>query len=237
MSRSSKGFADFFPTAPAVLRARKQSQSPLRNHFQGLQRSPVKAAPSSGERDVAALASKTINGNLNIFSEGLGHDGPETGRIDLSHELGSAASSSSTTSSTSSSNRKQSKIVPSNGTQNPIDLTPLTNLDSSPRTNGMLSPPKRPVDNHFVVAPTPASPSDGSIGKGYSPTESESSQTPQPNRPQARPSRGEIKGYRVIYDPATDKSARSKEKKSREAQYEPFGQDVRVLNYRLTETR
>ncbi|KAL9125152.1 MAG: hypothetical protein Q9217_005600 [Psora testacea] len=225
MSRSSKGFADFFPTAPAVLKARKRSHSPLSSHFQGSQRSPVKTAPSRGESDVVALASKTTMGILNTFSERIAHDEPDTNRIDLVHEIGSAASSSSTGSSIFSSNQRPGKMAPSNGAQTFTDLTPLTNLDSSPRTNGMLSPAKRPADNRFATGPTPASPSDGSIGKGYSPTDSESAQTPQPNGPQARPGRGEVKGYRVIYDPATDKSGKSKEKKSREAQYEPFGQD------------
>ena len=230
MSRSSKGFADFFPTAPAVLKARKKSpSSPSTGLFQVPQRSPAKTAPSRADREVAAPGNKTTNGILHTFSERAAHEEPETNRTDLAHEVGSAASSTSTASSIFSSNQKTGKMAPSNGAQGPTDLTPLTNLDSSPRTNGIVSPKKRPIESRSVAGPIPASPSDDSIGKGYSPTESESGQTPQPSRPQARPGRGEVKGYRVAYDPATDKSGKSKDKKCREIQYEPFGQDVCTL--------
>ncbi|KAL9099943.1 MAG: hypothetical protein Q9163_004625 [Psora crenata] len=225
MSRSSRGFADFFPTAPAVLKARKTSHSPAGSHLQSSQRSPIKTTPSGLASDAAAPANKSKIGNLDTLSERLAHEEPETNRIDLAHEVGSAASSISTASSIFSSNQKPSTMLPCNGGQTFTDLTPLTNLDSSPRTNGMISPPKPPTENRFVTALPPASPFDGSIGKGYSPTESDCCQTPEPSRPQARPGKGVVKGYRVTYDPATDKMGKCKEKKSRETQYEPFGQD------------
>ena len=227
MSRSSKGFADFFPTAPAVLKARKKSRSPINPGHRLSQASPSKAAPVHRESDGVGLISASTNGNLSSFSEKRPiHEDPESSRVDMVHEIGSA-SSTSTTSSIFSSKYISGRFGPNNGPQNPTDLTPLTNIDSSPRANGVLSPAKKSnIHSGTVAGPTPASPSEESVGKGYSPTESESGQTPEPDRPNARPSKGEAKGYRITYDPATDKLGKAKDKKNREAQYEPFGQDV-----------
>ena len=227
MSRSSKGFADFFPTAPAVLKARKKSRSPSNSGHRLSQASPSKGASAHRESDGAGPNSASINGSLtNLPEKRPVHEDPESSRVDLVHEIGSA-SSTSTTSSMFSSKYISGRFGPNNGPQNHTDLTPLTNIDSSPRAIGGLSPAKKlTLDNRMVVGPTPASPSEESVDKGYSPTESESGRTPEPDRPGARPRKGEAKGYRITYDPATDRSGKAKDKKTREAQYEPFGQDV-----------
>lgn len=224
MSRSSKGFADFFPTAPAVLKARKKSGSPSARLHRTSQLSPAKANGLSAENSAAALTGASGNGaprRQSVLEE------PETSRVDLAHEVGSA-SSNSTTSSIFSARYRAGKLAPTNDLPNSTDLTPLTNMDSSPRTNGVLSPAKRnTIESRYASGPTPASPSDESVGKGYPSTDSDSGQSPQSDRPSARPGRGAIKGYRITYDPATDKSAKPKDKRNREAVYEPFGQDVR----------
>ena len=227
MSRSSRGFADFFPTAPAVLKARKKSRSPSASGDRLTQAAPSKAVSVHQESNGTGRVGASPNGSLSSFPERrLIHEDPEPNRVDLVHEVGSA-SSTSTTSSMFSAKYRPGKFGPKNVPQIPTDLTPLTNIDSSPRANSIHSPAKRPVlDSRFVVGPTPASPSDESLGKGYSPTDSETSRTTELDKPSARPGKGEVKGYRITYDPATDRSSKAKDKRNREAQYEPFGHDV-----------
>ena len=235
MSRSSKGFADFFPTAPAVLKARKKSRSPSTSGNHLTQTAPLKAVSVHRESNGAGAISQTLNGSLSSVSERrITQEDPESNRGDLVHEIGSA-SSTSTTSSMFSAKCRSGKSEPKNIPPNPMDLTPLTNIDTSPRANSIHSPAKRPaLDSRFGAGPTPASPSDESLGKGYSPTESESSRSSEPDRPSARPGKGEAKGYRITYDPATDRSSKAKDKRNREAQYEPFGQDVSILEQNST---
>lgn len=226
MSRSSKGFADFFPTAPAVLKARKKSGSPTaRSH--STSQLPPKAHELLTENGAAAVIGASSKGDpAKLTRRESVLEEPEISRVDLAHEVGSA-SSNSTTSSIFSARYRAGKLAPTNEVPNSTDLTPLTNMDSSPRTNGVLSPAKRhTLGSRYALGPTPASPSDESIGKGYSLTDSDSGRTPQPDRPSARAGRGVIKGYRITYDPTTDKSAKPKDKRNREAVYEPFGEDV-----------
>ena len=157
------------------------------------------------------------------------HDEREFSRADIANEIGSA-SSTSTVSSVFSNKQRSSKLAPASSASNLTDLTPLTNMDSSPRTNGMHSPARRPaLEALSALAPTPPSPSIASSGKACSPTESEFGQSHHAKRPQARPGRGKPKGYRITYDPAMDKSGKAKDKRYREAQYEPFEEEVCAL--------
>ncbi|KAG8525444.1 uncharacterized protein KY384_009088 [Bacidia gigantensis] len=224
MSRSSNAFANFFPTAPAVLKARKTSNSPKASSLKTSRRSPAKADPRFWDHERVVATSIGARTERNIVAEQRRRqDEREPSRVDLVHEDGSA-SSTSTASSVFSTNRKTGLSEPSNGTQNPTDLTPLTIMDSSPRTNGMVSPARKPAKSRTVVG-RPASPSEESLDKVYSPIDSEIERTPQPDRLQARPSKGVEKGWRITYDPFTDKSSKSKDKRQKEPQYEAFGKN------------
>ncbi len=232
MSRSSKGLEHFFPSAPRTIQqkrsreTRKRSPSPPDAVSQTASPSVVGNGSSHRESEATPLPYTTSHGQPKKASGPLTHDYHEPTHGDIAHEVGSA-SSTSTTSSVFSANQRAAKMPLSNGVLHSTSLTPLTNIDSSPRTNGIHSPPKRPTqDCHFSRPTSPYGPA-----KGYSPTDSDSSRTPQPARPQARPGKGEVKGYRITYDPSLDKTGKSKEKKGREAQFEPFGQDVCSLSY------
>ena len=230
MSRSSKGFADFFPTAPAVLKAQKKGKSPLNGSSRVARTSSVRADRSPKNTDISPIADRPPHTDLGIAAGQLNaQEEPEAARTDLAHEVGSA-SSTSTVSSMFSNRQKSGATTNVHYSHNLANLTPLTTLDSSPRTNGVLSPAKRPVlDGGFPPEMTSPSPFEQSLEKGYSPTDSESACTPQPSRDRARPSKGEDKGFRIIYDPVTDKSGKAKDKRSRSPHYEAFGRDVGEL--------
>ena len=227
MPRSSSSFANFLPTAPGVLKekARKNSGSPTANNLCASQSSPSKVEPLLKDYDSSAVTSKVVGSDASFTGDHRrAQDDQEASRVELVHEVGSA-SSTSTVSSMFSSKHKASKSAPGSGNYNSTDLTPLTIMDSSPRTNGILSPVKRPASHRFM-GPTPASPSEESLDKGGSMTDSENEQHSEPERIRARPGKGIEKGWRITYDPATDRSSKGKDKRQREPQYEAFGKDV-----------
>ena len=45
----------------------------------------------------------------------------------------------------------------------------------------------------------------------------------------ARPGKGEVKGHKAVYDPDLDKTLKGKEKRSRQVQFSPFGEEVRLI--------
>ena len=45
----------------------------------------------------------------------------------------------------------------------------------------------------------------------------------------ARPGKGEVKGFKAVYDPDLDKSLKGKEKRSRQVQFSPFGEEVCLI--------
>ncbi len=225
MSRSNQNFADFFPTAPSVLQQKRSrpfhtsrdpaSLTPRNNHVADVL---VAESASSSENIKSAnfsTGSKVGSRNAKARED---HDG---GQVDIVHEVGSASSTSTGAESVFSTHQKNSISTLPSGAQKSTSLTPLTNVDSSPRPNGIHSPPKRmPVENMYVLGFSPGSPSAESVSND---TCSNLDRTPQQHRQQARPGRGEIKGHQIVYDPTFD---RDKKKRNREPEFRPFGQEV-----------
>jgi len=244
MSRSSKGFADFFPTAPSVLQQkrskasqdRRRPHSPSASHSQSSHALPDPPAASHGDVEGATLTNGISNGAVNTMAHSLTHEENENVNVDISHEVGSA-SSTSTTSSIFSVGHRDINMAQHHGTHHATNLTPLTNIDSSPRANGINSPQKRPLhDKHLSARNPPMSPlrdrredtvnlksEDASTSYGQT-----RESTPQSSRPQARPGKGKVKGFIAAYDPHLDKTLRGEEKKGRQARFEPFGEEVRL---------
>ena len=116
------------------------------------------------------------------------------------------------------------------GPQKSTSLTPLTNTDSSPRANGNSSPPKpRNYDEHLSVENSALSPpgeqlEGASVYRGLDPLRAQ-----LPAAPSARPGKGEVKGFKAIYDPDLDKTLKGKEKRSRQVQFSPFGEEVYMI--------
>ena len=48
----------------------------------------------------------------------------------------------------------------------------------------------------------------------------------------ARPGKGEVKGFKAIYDPDLDKALKGREKRSRQVQFSPFGEEVCLIELR-----
>lgn len=234
MSRSSKGFADFFPTAPSVLQQkRSQASQDRRRHQspstgQSCSSSALHAPParSDGEGEGDTLANGTPNGHPHTVRDSLMHEENDTANSDIAHEVGST-SSTSTTSSIFSAVNRDANMAHHDGPQKSTSLTPLTNTDSSPRANGNNSPPKRRNNNeHLSVEQSALSPpgeqlEGASIYRCLDPL-----RVQLPTAPSARPGKGEIKGFKAIYDPDLDKTLKGKEKRSRQVQFSPFGEEV-----------
>ena len=238
MSRSSKGFADFFPTAPSVLQQKRSKASQDRRRHQSPPTGPscsssalsAPPAPSDGEGDGDALANETPNGHLSTVTHSLSHEENDIANSDIAHEVGST-SSTSTTSSVFSALNRDANMAHHDGRhdrpQKSTSLTPLTNTDSSPRANGNNSPPKRrgkhehlSADNS-ALSPPQEQPDGASMYRGSGILRAQ-----LPSAPSARPGKGEVKGFKAIYDPDLDKTLKGKEKRSRQVQFSPFGEEV-----------
>lgn len=237
MSRSSKGFADFFPTAPSVLqqkrskasqdRRRHQSPSPGQSCFSSAL--PAPPAPSDGEGEGITLANRTPDGHLNTMPTPLTHEENDIVNSDIAHEVGST-SSTSTASSIFSQVNRDTNMAHHDGPHKSTSLTPLTNTDSSPRANGNNSPPKKRIyDEHLSVGNSALSPlrdqlEGASIYRGL-----DEARAQLPIALSARPGKGEVKGFKAVYDPDLDKTLKGKEKRSRQVQYSPFGEEVCLI--------
>lgn len=234
MSRASKGFADFFPTAPSVLqqkrsraaqhRRRQESSSVVHADPTPAVSDAVEVATKDGELDKKPLINGTDDDERMADQIPVVQDEGDYVQGDLLNGVGSA-SSSSTTSSVFSTHHRNLSVTHNGGAYHMATLTPITNTDSSPpgvhkspsqhkldRFVGMdVGNSSRTPDSHHV-APTP---------EALTPISS-----PGRANTQARPGRGEVKGVKVVYDPELDKKLSSKEKKARKVQYKTFGEEV-----------
>ncbi len=231
MSRSSKGFADFFPTAPSVLQQKRSKAAQNRRRPKpesasdpSLTHVPTAPpAPSDGESE-GDIVTGVQNGEARIDPSLTAQEDHDCVQGDLLNEVASA-SSTSTSSSIFSTGHRTLGMANSNDHHNSTSLTPLTNLDSSPPDNNLTSPKRK--RNHEMAVSTGSS--------RRSPLHEQfriASQTRTPDytplqkRCQARPGRGEIKGAKIKYDPDHDKKLTSKERKGRVAEYITFGKEV-----------
>jgi len=243
MSRASKGFADFFPTAPSVLQQKRsrtvqnrKKQKPSVVDEPAPTHASSKSAPISTsdlEPDTEHLRNRT-RGDHGIAEPLLrNQEDNESPHGDQLNGVGSR-SSSSTTSSVFSNNHRSAGPSCSNGGNLITSLTPLTNTDSSPPGTNKSPPiytthslqsgidgyiPAESVTNiameHTPAALTPVS------SPGLVPT-------------QARPGKGEAKGTKLVYDPELDKKISAKDRKGRKVQYNTFGEEVCFLQDKTT---
>ena len=241
MSRSSKGFADFFPTAPSVLQQKRSKASQDRRRHQSpsagqsCSSGAFSAPPAPSDVEVVGdtLVNGTPNGHVNSIPNSLTHEENDVTNSDIAHEVGST-SSTSTTSSVFSAVNRDVNMAHHDEPRKSTSLTPLTNTDSSPRANGINSPPKRRVhDEHLPVGNSALSPPHDqlegtSIYRGLDPARAR-----LPAALSARPGKGEIKGFKAVYDPDLDKTLKGKEKRSRQVQFSPFGEEVCLIAMRI----
>lgn len=238
MSRSSKGFADFFPTAPSVLQQKrsKASQDRRRPQFPSVDQQisshalSVPLGSSHGESEGGALTSGLSNGDISTKSTSLPPEENEGANGDISHEVGSTSSTSTASSVFSAANR-EFNMAHHEGPRTSTSLTPLTNIGSSPRASGVNSPPKRRLhDPHLLAGGWGRSPSRDCNEEVFTASGSALVLPQISSAPQARPGKGTVKGFKAVYDPDLDKTLKGKEKRSRQVQYKPFGEDVCLIS-------
>ena len=243
MSRASKGFADFFPTAPSVL---QQKRSRAAQHRKRQQSPPVENIDSTsrGSGITASEVTEVIadDGDLDhgphlngtACEEAMSdftpvvHDEGDFAHGDLLNGVGSA-SSSSTTSSIFSTNHRTLGIANHGGVHQSTTLTPLTNTDSSP-PGIHKSPSHNKLDSFINIGMGTSARTPDSNHRAPTPEALTPISSPRPDRSQARPAKGDVKGIKAVYDPELDKKLTSKERKGRKVQYKVFGEEVQLLS-------
>ncbi|EHA19253.1 hypothetical protein ASPNIDRAFT_56859 [Aspergillus niger ATCC 1015] len=188
MSRSSAGFADFFPTAPSVLQQKRKS---IR------ERPRSEAHPDQDHSDEGHTLLEEPKAILDSASVSVSASRPST------HNHSTAY-----------------------GNEARLDtLTPLTNAESSPAQR--LSP------SHIRIA-NGIEDSSGTMKTDDMKPAMTPLQTPPTPRSQSRTS-GNVRGWKLVYDPDSEKRISSKEKR-RKARYVDIvsnGQDDRPADPRL----
>ena len=236
MSRSSKGFADFFPTAPSVIQQKKRSNRAALHKKK-------EAAPDSGNPEASRPAEATIasqdhgrsskistphkspeEGNVTEQSPAVHYDS-DTAQAEMFNGVGSA-SSTSTASSVFSSHHPNLEVGSHDKTQQLPTLTPLTNTDSSPPMLNKTPPhDKRNVVAMEVdlAARTPES-------QHIAPTPEALTPVSSPKPPQltslSGSKQGDVKGFKMVYDPEQDKTLSSKERRARKPITKSFREAV-----------
>ncbi|PYI09061.1 SET domain protein [Aspergillus sclerotiicarbonarius CBS 121057] len=211
MSRSSAGFADFFPTAPSVLQqkrkiTRERPRSGTHTDREHSDEGPTLPSESKAIHD----AVPRLYAEEQKISSAVNGDGP-------------ASSASVSVAASRSSTHNQSTAY---GNEAHLDtLTPLTNAESSPAQK--LSPSHTRVTNGIEESSRISKTEE--IKPAMTPL-----QTPPTPRSQSRPA-GSVRGWKLTYDPDSEKRMSSKEKrrKARYADIVSNGQDDRPADPRL----
>ena len=256
MSRSSKGYADFFPTAPSVLQQKRTKTIQHRKRqkssaIDGSDHAPAstdftdtirgeghfkEVHPTNGiygdttvqETDTTVQETDTTVQETDTTVQETNPANQEENESTVGDILNSvgSVSSTSTTSSVFSLHNHNTGPYPGSGVGLNTSLTPLTNTDSSP-TGTNKSPPA-----HITHASRSSTHKSSAFNV---PTTDEMELNTATLTPisspgsiplQARPGKGEAKGEKAVYDPELDKKLTSKEKKGRKVAYKTFGEEV-----------
>lgn len=230
MSRSSKGFADFFPTAPSVLQqkrskppqGRKRPRSPTREEANLSPRPLAPHAPSQRSGEERRSTNGICNGHQRAEHLPIAPDDSDTLHGDLLSGVGSA-SSTSTTSSLFSMNQNQRGMKLKNTS---ASLTPLTHVDSSPPHSSIASPEWKPADGKAGPGEEPRNLTTARSATMEARNSFKQACSPITSQMQPFPERGEWKGVRVIYDPELDDTLNKDQRKGRKVKEVSF--DARV---------
>ena len=246
MSRSSKGFADFFPTAPSVLqrkrsRAAEERRDAVSASFGGdspHHRQPANTRLAKSEARSDHFQASGLKGHPDPTSSLLIQEEGDSNQGDLLNGVGSASSSSTASSVFSASNRM---LIPANqqGSNHSASWTPLTHVDASPSHDAMDSPsPNRSCKETIPAGHTKRPSTKGNDEKIF---QSSRIKTDKPaKRLSARPPEGEVKGERLQYNPEDDLRLKRKENRKEFKVAKPvyvlFGQEVRLTSRRQFNT-
>lgn len=231
MSRSSAGFADFFPTAPSVLQQKRfkavqgQPQFKIQQGHENNEDPPTRFIESETSKD------STHGGTSAHLVSGSHDDSGKTPTEALG--IGSTTSSTSTGTSAFSSSVLQGGAPPNLHEMHPDSLTPLTNIESSP--------PRKP-------SPLPTKNTNGFAGTSHTKPRMDEQRsaitplhTPPTPQPQAHRVANKISSCKLIYDLDNDRRSSSSKDKRRKPEYvdilpneqdgSPSDPRLGVLNY------
>ena len=238
MSRASKGFADFFPTAPSVLQ-QKRSRT-VQNRKKQKPSVVDETAPTHASSKSAPISTSDLEPQINPARDRARGDHGITEPVSRNQEdseflhgdplsgVGSG-SSSSTTSSVFSTTHRSAGPSCNNGGNLITSLTPLTNTDSSPPGTTKSPPIHATHPLHSGIDGYICTESITNIAMDHTPTALTPVSSPGLILTQARPGKGEAKGIQLVYDPELDRKLSAKEKKGRKVQYKTFGEEVRFF--------
>lgn len=227
MSRASAaGFADFFPAAPRAAKNKaKERQRAKSKTLDSPSLPPVNtdqdatSTPKSRDDDAQAALSSGANDDVVQDTTILTAEDNEFQQGDLLNGVGSASSHTSTVSSLFSAPGQHQTITTFGGAGNINNLTPLTNIDSSPV--GRSSSPQRPQDI-ATKALSNNQDAEKPIAVWRIPPPSPPAIPPVPRLHARDPSKG-VKGERCTFDPLLDHKLSSSERKKATATYKDFG--------------
>ena len=232
MSRSSKGFADFFPTAPKVLKDKRSR--PIDPSSGGHDYLSQRGADVATHPALPSNAADHRNG-VNGISPGPDHrpsrpakeisagaDAPDAPQNEGLNHLGSASSTSTASSPYSQSLKAQEPAAKGRRENGPPSLTPITNIDS-PLSGAEKSPYGRKPDSALKSRAAASVSTKPAERLRLSTNGVSSNGTPNGRSPAAV---GESKGLRITYDPELDTSLSSKERRSRKPEYKEIAQRV-----------
>ena len=227
MSRSSKGFADFFPTAPSVLQQKRSKAAQLRKKEISPSKHDTKLADTSAtvldnrHDQTSNLNNSHHNDTRAELASNLQYEN-EVVPGDLLNGVGSA-SSTSTASSIFSTTYHVRNVAHSKEANTSKSLTPLTTSDSSPPEKNSGSPHRHQAEEKDAYRFKPSRTQHYSNAADAAPQCGlQISQLPSIS--EARPGSGQVKGFKAVYDPDLDKKLTSKERKGRQVRYKAFGE-------------
>jgi histone-lysine N-methyltransferase SETD1 len=229
MSRASgASFAQFFPSAPRAAKDKAKEREKVKTQIPESTSSFVPVADSqvtpavSRVEDVASHQTPSqSNIPITDFAP-LPAEDNESILGDLLNGVGSASShTSSSVSSVFSASAQQPTMSTFGVSQNVSNLTPLTNIDSSP--NRITSPNQYKSDTQATVLS--GFTTDGAVAQNDIGHTHNSIADPSPTTPHIYtrdPNKG-VKGEKCTYDPLLDHKLSDREKKKAKPIYKEFG--------------
>lgn len=228
MSRASAGtFAAFFPNAPSVLQQKRKRAS----HGSQITKtsghsSCTNITRSNSPEDGSKSQDETYDyrtGHAANPSPLPDEEAQKSGSGDTLAGVGSDSSLASTVSSVFSNAQAHSGAAAP--TSDSHTLTPMTNTESSP-TRKTTSPP-------HIRSSIERSCGNSSADWKFTSLDSnkpfKALQISSERRSQARPGPGQVKGFKVVYDPELDPKLSGKDRKKHKVRYRNFGEEVRQI--------
>ncbi|RFU36140.1 hypothetical protein B7463_g205, partial [Scytalidium lignicola] len=227
MSRASgASFAQFFPSAPRAAKDKAKEREKVKS--QSLESPGIQTATDSQVNTALDPGGKTAS-PFRLTRESGGTPTTDTAvpplednesvQGDILNGVGSASSHTSTVSSVFSAPNQQSAMSTFGGPRNSSNLTPLTNIDSSP---SQTTSPSYPKLGAATANSTEISSYKSPVGNDVISVNNTIQSSSEPRVFARDPNRG-VKGVKCTYDPLLDRAISSSDRKKAKPIYKEFG--------------